>query len=116
MSFVAPRSPARKVSPQSCTHWLTSAAKPTAATMLMASRKASPSSESAAGPRKRGRVRRAIGGGGGGRDARLAARAAREEEEEEEEAEAVDIAPPSPGVTEVCSGRQFFVQFVPRQI
>ena len=54
MSFVAPRSPARKVRPQSCTHWLTSAAKPTAATMGSASRKDSPSAESAAGPRKGG--------------------------------------------------------------
>ena len=46
--------------------------------MPMASRKASPSAESAAGPWKRGRrVRRAIGGGGSA--VRLAARAAREE-------------------------------------
>jgi hypothetical protein len=84
---VAPRSPARKVTPHSCAHWLTSAAKPTADTMPIASRRASPSAESAAGPRKRARARREVvgGGGGGGSAARLAARASREEEEEEED-------------------------------
>jgi hypothetical protein len=44
------RLPPRKVTPHSFTHWPTSAAKPTADTVLMASKKASPSAESAAGP------------------------------------------------------------------
>ena len=53
--------------------------------MGSASRKDSPSAESAAGPWMRGRrARRAIGGGGGSA-ARAAARSAREEEEVEEE-------------------------------
>ena len=88
---MAPRSPARKVTPHSCAHWLTSAAKPTADTMPITSRRASPSAESAAGPWKRGRSRRAGGGGGGGGSAaRLAARASREEEDDEDEEDEED--------------------------
>ena len=80
MSFVAPRSPRRQVVPRSARCWLTSAAKPIAATSGSASSSSSPRRESAAGPRK------AAGAGAG------------EEEEalHEEEDEAARPPPPPP--------------------
>jgi hypothetical protein len=58
--------------------------------MPITSMRASPSAESAAGPWKRGRARRAIGGGGGEGGGGGGGSAAEEKEEEEEEEEEED--------------------------